>query len=182
MPRPKSPVSAYRLHKQSGQAIVTITVNGSRKDMFLGAYNSAASKEEYRRVLTDLEAGRFAPGLPVDLTVNELCLRFWKHAEQYYPNDADGKPASELKDFRYAIREFRDYAGNFLAREFGPMALKTLRERMVKKGWARPTINRQCGRVKRIVRWGVENELRTAGKRSGRSRACPPAAPRPRNR
>ncbi len=159
MPRPKKPFPAYRLHKQSGQAIVTVSGNGSRKDMLLGKYNSPESKEEYRRVLADLEAGRIALAAPTDITVNELCLRFWKHAEQYYPNDPDGNPASELKNFRYAIREFRDYAGSIIAREFGPVALKVLRERMVAKGWARPTVNKQCGRVKRIIRWGVENEL-----------------------
>jgi len=27
------------------------------------------------------------------------------------------------------------------------------------EGWARPTVNKHCGRVKRIVRWGVENEI-----------------------
>lgn len=159
MPPPKKPFPAYRLHKQSGQAIVTVNVNGTRKDMLLGAYNSAESREEYRRVLANLESGMLASGTPTDLTVNELCARYWKHAQEYYPPDAEGKMASELVDFKYAIREFRGLAGELPAREFGPIAFKLLRDRMVKKGWARPTVNRQCGRVKRIVRWGVENEL-----------------------
>jgi len=160
MPRPRNPVPSYRHHKQSGQAIVTLNVNGVRKDMLLGVYDSPESKEEYRRVLTNLEAGRYAAAAaPADLTVNELCARFWKHAQEYYRPGPDEKEASELIDFRYAIREFRGYAGDMPAREFGPIAYKALRERMVKKGWARPTINRQCGRVKRIVRWAVENEL-----------------------
>lgn len=162
MPRPRNPIPTYRLHKQSGQAIVTINVNGVRKDMLLGVYNSPESRTEYRRVLDDLEAGRFSVTsvpAPTDLTVNELCARFWKHAQGYYRPGPHEKEASELVDFRYAIREFRGYAGDVLAREFGPLAYKALRERMVKKGWARPTVNRQCGRVKRIVRWAVENEL-----------------------
>lgn len=164
MGRKKNPVPTYRLHKQSGQAIVTVSVNGQRKDMLLGAYNSAASKEEYRRVLTNLENGTLA-GNPIDLTVNELCARFWKHAEGYYHAEPDGrKMASELSDFRYAIREFRGLYGDTPAREFGPLALKLLRDRMVKKGWARPTVNKQCGRVKRVVRWAVENELLPADK------------------
>ena len=87
MPRPKNPVPTYRLHKQSGQAIVTVNVNGARKDMLLGVYNSAESKEEYRRVLTDLAAGRFNTSVPADLTVNELCARYWKHAQEYYLPD-----------------------------------------------------------------------------------------------
>jgi len=46
MPRLKDDqIPRYRLHKQSGQAIVTL--NG--KDVPLGKYNSTASKREYRR-------------------------------------------------------------------------------------------------------------------------------------
>lgn len=158
MPRPKNPVPIYRLHKQSGQAIVTISANGSRKDMLLGRYNSPESKDEYRRILTDLDAGRIVFSAPTDITVNELCLRYWRHAEEYY-RDAEGEPTSELTDLKYAIRVFREDAGHTPAREFGPLAFKRLRERMVGKGWARPTVNKHCGRVKRVVRWGVENEL-----------------------
>lgn len=159
MGRPKNAVPTYRLHKQSGQAIVTVNVNGDRKDMTLGAYNSAASKEEYRRVLESLANGTLGLAAPADLTVNELCARYWKHAEGYYTAASDGKTASELSDLKYCIREFRGLFGDTPAREFGPLAFKALRERMVKKGWARPTVNAQSGRVKRIVRWGVENEL-----------------------
>ena len=158
MPRPKNPVPTYRLHKQSGQAIVTVNVNGVRKDMLLGRYDSSESKVEYQRVLADLAAGRIAASAPTDLTVNELCLRFWTHAQDYY-RDADGRPSSEITSLKYAIRAFREHCGDRPAREFGPLALKAVREQMVKKGWARPTVNDHCGRVKRIVRWAVENEL-----------------------
>lgn len=162
MPRPRNAVPTYRLHKQSGQAIVTLNVNGTRRDVTLGAYNSPESKDEYRRVLANLESLTSAPAptsAALDITVNELCLRYWAHAETYYPDDHEGKPASELADIKYAIREFRAFFGDRPAREFGPVALKALRERMVKRGWSRPYVNKQCGRVKRIVRYGVENEL-----------------------
>lgn len=158
MPRPKNPVPTYRLHKQSGQGIVTVTANGSRKDITLGKYDSPESREEYRRVLTDLDAGRIKFDTPLDITVNELCLGYWKHAEEYYRH-ADGNPTSELTDLKYAIRAFREHCGTMLAREFGPLAFKAVREKMVGKGWARPTVNKHCGRVKRVIRWGVENEL-----------------------
>ncbi len=72
MPRPKKLIPAYRLHKQSGQAIVTVSQNGVRKEMTLGKYDSPESKEEYQRVLTNLAAGRSSTEAPVDLTVNEL--------------------------------------------------------------------------------------------------------------
>lgn len=36
MARPRNVVPSYRLHKQSGQAIVTVNLNGTRKDYLLG--------------------------------------------------------------------------------------------------------------------------------------------------
>jgi integrase len=46
-----------------------------------------------------------------------------------------------------------------LAADFGPLAFKTLRAKMVELGWNRKTINDHCQRVKRVIRWAVENEL-----------------------
>jgi hypothetical protein len=68
---PRTP--SYRLHKPTGQAVVTL--NG--RDHYLGRYGTAASRAEYDRLLAEwLEAGRsiIPPASPVgsDLTVNEF--------------------------------------------------------------------------------------------------------------
>jgi hypothetical protein len=161
VPRPKNPVLTYRLHKQFGRAIVTVNPNGNRTDMLLGEYYSPESKEEYRRVLTDLAAGRLTSGAPADLTGNGLCARYWKHALEYYRHP-DGRPTSEQTDLKHAIRAFHAQVGAMPAREFDPLAFKAVREAMIGKGWARPTVNEHCGRVKRFIRWGVEDELLSA--------------------
>lgn len=158
MPRPRKHVPAYRLHKQSGQAIVTVNLNGVRKDYLLGSHGSPESKVEYRRILDDLEAGRLTADGPTDLTVNELCLRYWDWAETYYRNP-DGSTTSELYPTKSAIEVWRGLYGHTPAREFGPLALKKVRDVMVGKGWCRGVVNQQCGRIKRIIRWAVENEL-----------------------
>jgi hypothetical protein len=44
MPRPKNPVPTYHLHKQSGQAVVTLNLNGVRRDMLLGKYGTPRAK------------------------------------------------------------------------------------------------------------------------------------------
>ncbi|WP_439621563.1 hypothetical protein [Gemmata sp.] len=85
-------------------------------------------------------------------------MKFSAWAQAYYRH-ADGTPTSELEDIRHAVRPLRELFGLTAAREFGPMALKRVREAMVAKGWARGTVNQQCGRVKRVIRWAVENEL-----------------------
>jgi hypothetical protein len=58
---PKIP--SYRLHKQSGQAVVTLPDGmGSRRDVLLGKHDSTESRAEYARVLAEWEAnGRRLP-------------------------------------------------------------------------------------------------------------------------
>jgi hypothetical protein len=138
MARPRNEVPSYRLHKQSGQAIVTVTLNGVRKDILLGRRGTPESKEEYERVLARLRtpsgAQSFAigngPGAPADLTVNELLLAYWRWAEGYY-KPADGKARPGGTNPKYALRKVRDLFGPSPASEFGPKARKGVREAWV---------------------------------------------------
>jgi hypothetical protein len=91
------------------------------------------------------------------VTVNELCNRYWKHAENHY-RDAEGRNTSDLFGIRSTIRVFRGQVGLQLAGIRSP-ALQACSEAMVKKGWLRSTVNQACDRVKRTIRWGVESEL-----------------------
>jgi integrase len=43
--------------------------------------------------------------------------------------------------------------------DFGPLALKAVRHKMVEAGYARSTVNDSVHRIRRMFRWGVENEL-----------------------
>src|SRR5262245_20395003 len=101
-------IPTYRRHKQSGQAIVTLSDGlGGRRDVLLGKYGTAASRAEYARVIAEWEAsGRHLPravAAAADATVNEVAARFWTHAEQHYRH-ADGTVTNELADFKYSLR------------------------------------------------------------------------------
>ena len=63
MPRRPS-VPAYRLHKQSGQAVVTLRhpATGLRRDILLGRQGTPESQREYARVLAEIAAGSVPPG------------------------------------------------------------------------------------------------------------------------
>jgi hypothetical protein len=87
MGRLKDP--AYRRHRQSGQAIVTLSDGDRRRDYLLGTFGSKESKAEYRRLLEEWHVLR--RGLPDpqpsghelaagDLTVAQLLDKFWQHA------------------------------------------------------------------------------------------------------
>jgi integrase len=153
----------YRRHKPSGQAVVTLTdPTGTRKDFYLGSYGSKESKAEYARLLGEWSAaGRSIPQagpVPSDLTVAEVLLRFWRHAEGYY-QDPDGRPAGELQNYRDTLRPLKAQYAHTLAREFGPLALKAVRESMIAAGLSRKVINQRVGRIKRVFKWAVAEQL-----------------------
>ncbi len=74
MSRPRASYPAYRLHRASGQAVVTIA--GS--DRYLGLHNSRESRQVYDRLIREwVQAGRPRHSLRSDsLLVAELCVAF----------------------------------------------------------------------------------------------------------
>src|SRR5207247_5755949 len=79
-----------------------------------------------------------APGgpdaAPSWLTLNEVMVAFWAHPEHHYRHP-DGTPTSELNEYRRSLRPVKELYGHTPAAEFGPLALKAVRQRLVFK-WA----------------------------------------------
>ena len=123
------------------------------------------------------------------LTVNELILAYIRFADGYYVKD--GRPTVEPTNIRLVLRLVRRLYGTTPANSFGPLALKAVRDEMIRAGNCRTEINRRVGRIVRMFKWGVSEELvppgvyealRTvAGLRKGRSAAKekPPVKPVP---
>jgi hypothetical protein len=116
MPRHNKPPS-YLLHKQSGQAVVTLTDGlGTRRDVLLGRFGSPESRAEYARVIAEWEAaGRRLPqkaGAAPDLSLNELALAYYRHAESYYGYGSDrGRERRDGACLRDALRSSRSCTG-----------------------------------------------------------------------
>jgi integrase len=178
---------SYQRHS-SGQARVRLTLpDGRCKDILLGEYGSPESYQEYERVLAVWRANGQCGAEPTadrssDLTVNELILAYWRFAENYYVKD--GKPTSEQDVIRFTMRFVKQLYGHTPAKEFGPSALKAVRqvmidhpitrkvkvkdlasgevrqeEKVLRRGLARKTINKLVGRIKRMFGWAVEEDL-----------------------
>ncbi len=101
-------VPAYRLHRASGQAVVTLTDPcGTRRDYYLGPHGSPTSQAEYGRLIAEWTAANkclpFAGPVPNDLTIDEVIARFWAHIETHY-RDRHGKPTAEVGNFRLSLR------------------------------------------------------------------------------
>lgn len=156
-------IPQYRLHKSSGQAIVTLTdaLSGARKDKLLGPFDTPASRTEYARVVGEWEARgrRLEDACPSDFTVAELVDRFLQHAETYY-----GKGSKEYDHFEKTTVPLIATYPHKLARDFGPAELKVVRQRMIDHhDWSRQVINRRVNRIRQIWKWGVEDGLVPAG-------------------
>lgn len=72
-------VPSYRLHKPTGQAVVTL--NG--KDHYLGKWNTKPSKAEYNRLIGEWLAGDTYLPSGNDLTMAEVCVAYWRYAKGY---------------------------------------------------------------------------------------------------
>ncbi len=146
----------YRKHKASGQAIVTV----AGKDHYLGPHGTKASKEEYDRLVGEwLARGRRAPVGPEKpaVTVVEVLAAYWKHAQVYYVKN--GEQTNEVAAMRKVISDIKSLYGRTPAEEFGPLALKAVRERWIDRGQVRTTINKNMRRVTRIFRWAAAEEM-----------------------
>ncbi len=165
---PRSPsVPSYRLHKPSGQAVVTIrTVGGTRRDVYLGVHNSPESRAEYGRLIAELATAPAAalqvgPSAP-RVTVDEVLLAFLTHSERHY-RDPDGNPSDEVREIKRSVLHVHNLYGHTAARDFGPRALDTVRRAMVGADWCRTLVNRRVERVKRAFRWAASQELVPVG-------------------
>jgi len=147
---------SYRLHKASGQAVVTI----DRHDRYLGVHGTPESRLRYERLITAWMQGEPAPARESessDITVAEVCVQYLRWAEVYYVKD--GKPTTELGNVKRAIKALRESYPCLPAKEFSPLKLKTVRQRFIDGGLCRTDCNRFTGIVARIFRYAVENEL-----------------------
>jgi len=142
----------YSLHKATGQARVRI--NG--KSIYLGPHGSEESRRRYDEVVAEYMKGTLNVSFH-KLTINQLCIAFVKHAQTYYVKN--GRITSEVSNIQTALRPLVKIHGKCLVSEFGPAKLKQVRELMVKNGIVRKSVNRGIGRIKRMFRWGVENEI-----------------------
>ena len=139
----------------SGQA--RIVVNG--KSIYLGGHGSKESYDRYAQVVAQWVAGRtkFDDPRHKPLTIAQLAVLFLEHADRYYVKN--GRPTSEAKLMRFALRPLIALFAAEQAREFGPLKLALVRDDMIRRGWSLKTINSNLSRLKLMWKWAARNEL-----------------------
>jgi integrase len=137
------------------------------KDIYCGVYGRAEAQEKYDRLLAEWlltgqraqpHSGPPAPPEQTALTVNELILAYFgRHVTCYYVKR--GRPTSEQDNIRQALRFVKNLYGDTSAGRFGPLALRAVREAMVEAGRCRTLVNKDVGRIRRMFKWAVGNEM-----------------------
>ena len=123
-------IPKYRHFKPKDLGLVVI--DGTQH--YLGKYGSPESVAEYNRLVQEwLARGAPAAVSPcsgrVRLTINEVVLAFWTRFAETHYRRADGTLTGELGNFRDSLRPLRHLYGHTPAGDFGPLALKTVRQR-----------------------------------------------------
>ena len=152
MPRPKSVTPpAYRRHI-SGQARVVI----DGRTHYLGTYGSPESREKYERLIHEWLARRSeaAPPPPPPtaqepgLLLCELMAAYLEFVDHEY-----GRKTPAWYSVRDALRIAKALYLTLPAAQFGPLALKACREKMVAdQDWSRAYVNRQVQRLCQMFR------------------------------
>ena len=141
----------YCLHKGSGQAYVRIA-----GDMhYLGKHGSDASRREYDRIMGEFIAnGRQAFRHPDEISIADLIVRYLDHIEKNM-DYSHGRRNNILR----VTQKLNDLYGNMPVSQFGPAALKTLRQGWLDNNLKRGTINTYIGMIQQCFDWGREEEV-----------------------
>jgi integrase len=173
--KPRKPPS-YRLHKASGQAVVTI----DGRDHYLGRYDTPASHEAYGRKIAAWKAGTLttprASNGPA-LTIAGMVAAYYEAIDGSGKYTKEGKPTSERYCLALALRPLVRLFATAPAATFGPLDLLTVRKELCKpmpppkegekkrKGrvytgpLARSTVNANVKRIRRVFRWAAAMQL-----------------------
>jgi hypothetical protein len=110
-----------------------VTIKG--RGIYLGKWNTAASGAEHDRLIAEFLANGRQLRDGADTTVVEVIDAYRKYAEGHYRKH--GELTREFGCIREALRIVRELYGRTVANDFGPLALKAVRQRMLENGWSR---------------------------------------------
>jgi integrase len=107
-----------------------------------------------------LEVPPVAAAADTGVTVAAVGVRYLDHCQLYY-RTPDGKTTSSVAGVEMALRALFPFSDT-PATAFGPRAMKTVRDALVREGRPRVTCNRVVKTIRRMFKWAASEELVSA--------------------
>lgn len=92
------------------------------------------------------------------VSINQLILAFWDHVQEHYRRP-DGSHTTEPDNYRHSLKPLRQLYGDTPATQFSPLKLKAVRRQMIEADLSRGCINQRVGRIVRMFKWAVAEEI-----------------------
>jgi integrase len=148
----------YRRHKAKNLAVVTL----AGREIYLGRYGSESSKQEYRRLIAEwMQTGCIVRANEhEEISIIEVIAAYLKFAINYYRKD--GQVTREYGLIAECCKFVKSHYGRKPATEFGPVALKAVRQAMIDASHSQKYINKNIQRIRRMFRWAAGEEIISA--------------------
>ncbi len=131
-----------------------IRLHGRKR--FLGEWGSVAAQKAYESVCAEIAAcGTSVVVHRTDVRSFDLMDAYLSFARGYY-----AQSPKEIDHVKRLIKRWNELYEDVEVDDIGPRRLKVWRDHLIRKyKLARPTVNESVNRLRRIVRWGVEEEI-----------------------
>jgi integrase len=156
---PRKPLPSYRRQRYKNQTDLAFVEISPGKRIYLGPWGSKESKEEYRRVTSQLDVGE-TPKPPSTLTIAVLLDLYDDWARKEYVR-GDGTLSPGFKHVRDAIETMlaSKYV-NLPTAEFDIEHLEGIRDGLLKGGrLSRTSINFRIKYIRAIFRWAENKRM-----------------------
>jgi hypothetical protein len=106
---------------------------------YIGSYGAPETTSTYARMIAEWSANNYVvPVARDEVTITELCRDYWLFSKGHYVRP-DGSPTQTLHGVKEALKLLKSLYGSMKASEFGPLALRALRDKWIAKGLTRRT-------------------------------------------
>lgn len=143
-----------------GLAFATWRENGHKKWEYFGPHGTRKAEEAYSDFRQRWLSAHTDPpaALRSDSTLTELAAAFLDYAADFYRRP-DGSQTTEVQEFRRTFILLDQVAGQLPCDDLRPRHFKQLRQLMIEAGLSLGVINQRMGRIRRLMRWGVAEEV-----------------------
>jgi integrase len=91
-------------------------------------------------------------------TISELAKAYIGYVDEYH-RDQQGFKTKETSEIRYAIKPLLNLFVTLPVEQFGPLRLAEVRQNMIDANTSRKVINQRIGRIKRMFKWAVSQQI-----------------------